>query len=432
VAKLVGAQWMPLGDPETFGPIRCLLAYGDSLVAGGDLYRAGGTPVRGVAVWDGTAWAALGAGLEGAVQCLSVYGGQLIAGGDFERSGDVACNGLARWDGSSWHDMGLGRRTGQVRSLAVYGGELYVGGTALDVPAVAAEPQALVRWNGIDWSGVSHGLADGETVTVGCGIGGGADWTKPASVMSLVEFEGNLILGGQFSSAWNGGDELAVRGIVAWDGARFARVGGASMLPTLEGVCNVLALGVEQGRLCVGGCFAQVQLEGGSPVPTTDFAVWDGSSWIDPDVLGFNDCAIHVSSLVGYNGSVVIGCRARGVASGQTVNYLSRWAPGCTGIESTADGVPARTTLAAAYPNPANPRLRLTFQLAAAGSVSLAIYNSAGRRIQLLADAWYPTGSHGTEWDGRDEHGIQVASGVYEIVLATRSGSVSRKVALVR
>ena len=79
--------------------------------------------------------------------------------------------------------------------------------------------------------------------------------------------------------------------------------------------------------------------------------------------------------------------------------------------------------LAPAYPNPfwsvatprsaGNPETKIAFALPVAGKVALCIYTMTGQLVRALVDDEKNAGRHVTVWNGRDEHGRFVASGVY-------------------
>jgi len=92
----------------------------------------------------------------------------------------------------------------------------------------------------------------------------------------------------------------------------------------------------------------------------------------------------------------------------------------------------AGTHLAANYPNPFNPKTTLPFSLAAPAQVRLAIYDVAGRLQRTLVDAHLPAGEHWVNWDGRDEAGSELASGVYFSRFEAGATSEVRKLLLLR
>ena len=80
-----------------------------NLYAGGDFATAGGVAANHIAKWDGSAWSALGSGMNGIVHALAMDdAGNLYAGGDFAIAGGVAANHIAKWDGSTWSALGSG------------------------------------------------------------------------------------------------------------------------------------------------------------------------------------------------------------------------------------------------------------------------------------------------------------------------------------
>jgi hypothetical protein len=85
------------------------------------------------------------------------------------------------------------------------------------------------------------------------------------------------------------------------------------------------------------------------------------------------------------------------------------------------------------YPNPFNPLARISFDIPAAGQVQLSVYDCRGSLVTVLADRYFAAGSHNLVWQGRDNRGRSVPSGMYLVRLAGQSGvSVQQKVSLVR
>jgi hypothetical protein len=84
------------------------------------------------------------------------------------------------------------------------------------------------------------------------------------------------------------------------------------------------------------------------------------------------------------------------------------------------------------YPNPFNPETTIGFSSTDRGPVSLAIYDVSGRLVRLLVHETLPSGSHTAVWDGRDDQGQPVASGMYFYKLVADSFSETRKILLVK
>ena len=78
--------------------------------------------------------------------------------------------------------------------------------------------------------------------------------------------------------------------------------------------------------------------------------------------------------------------------------------------------VPTKYALHHNYPNPFNPETRITYELPQASHVVLKIYNSLGKEIRTLVMNDQETGVHTEIWDGRDDVGQEVSSGIYFII----------------
>jgi hypothetical protein len=85
-----------------------------------------------------------------------------------------------------------------------------------------------------------------------------------------------------------------------------------------------------------------------------------------------------------------------------------------------------------AHPNPFNPSTRLSFDLPTEGKVSLAIYDLAGRHLALIHEGSLPAGPAAFEWEGRDDQGRPLASGVYFARLGHSGGNLRTKLVMIR
>ena len=97
------------------------------------------------------------------------------------------------------------------------------------------------------------------------------------------------------------------------------------------------------------------------------------------------------------------------------------------------EALPTRARLLAASPNPFNPKTTLRFELPAAAMVELTVYDTQGRRVRtLLSGATMPAGASAVDWDGRDDRGSQVGSGVYFYRLVTDDTRLAGKAVLLK
>jgi hypothetical protein len=94
--------------------------------------------------------------------------------------------------------------------------------------------------------------------------------------------------------------------------------------------------------------------------------------------------------------------------------------------------VPETSYLSQNYPNPFNPTTRIVFGLSGPESVSLRIYDAAGRLVRALVDEARPAGHYTEIWDGLDGGGRNVSSGVYFYRLDAGAFTQTRKMIMLR
>jgi len=84
------------------------------------------------------------------------------------------------------------------------------------------------------------------------------------------------------------------------------------------------------------------------------------------------------------------------------------------------------------FPNPFNPETEIRFQLPKTSNVDLTIYNTRGQVIRRLLSQSYTAGEHSIKWDGRDQNGDPVSSGVYLYQLRASNFRQVKKMTLLR
>jgi len=108
-----------------------------------------------------------------------------------------------------------------------------------------------------------------------------------------------------------------------------------------------------------------------------------------------------------------------------------------TAVQSSSTMLPTQTALLANFPNPFNPDTYIPYQLHAPAQVRLIIYDIRGGLIREIdlgyrAAGQYLTSANAAHWDGRDQRGQRVASGVYLYHLQAGSVAHVRKMVLVK
>ncbi len=100
--------------------------------------------------------------------------------------------------------------------------------------------------------------------------------------------------------------------------------------------------------------------------------------------------------------------------------------------ETSMGLVPATTRLGQNYPNPFNPTTSIAFSLENRSRVAIAIYNVIGQKVGQLAGDELAAGDHTIVWDGRDDSGQPLPTGVYLYRLQAGDFVATRKMLLLR
>ncbi|MDP2173628.1 MAG: T9SS type A sorting domain-containing protein [Candidatus Cloacimonadaceae bacterium] len=90
------------------------------------------------------------------------------------------------------------------------------------------------------------------------------------------------------------------------------------------------------------------------------------------------------------------------------------------------------TLLKGNYPNPFNPSTTIDYQIPAKGNVRLEIYNMKGQKVQTLVNELKTSGSHSVVWNGIDQSGHSVVSGVYFYRLVTENNTITKRMLLLK
>jgi len=183
-------------------------------------------------------------------------------------------------------------------------------------------------------------------------------------------------------------------------------------------------------------------------IPSTAVDYHEVSEWTTIDWVGWRlvEWDLGSDSLGSWLGNQILEGTMRVDSFQMTYNssggaakgtiYLDdlRLARAVTGVEEVVmvPSLPAGFQLFQNYPNPFNPETSIAYQLSALDHVALRIFNVTGQMVKTLADEDQPAGYYTIRWDGRNNHGLPVASGVYFCHLQVGSRVQSRKMNLVR
>ncbi len=105
-----------------------------------------------------------------------------------------------------------------------------------------------------------------------------------------------------------------------------------------------------------------------------------------------------------------------------------------TAVEDAEAGenIPSIFVLNPSYPNPFNPQTTISFGLPKGSEVELVIYNVLGQKVRTLFHGYFQTGWHNITWDGSDDAGSSMASGVYLLRMKADEFVSTHKMTLLR
>jgi type IV secretory pathway protease TraF len=103
-----------------------------------------------------------------------------------------------------------------------------------------------------------------------------------------------------------------------------------------------------------------------------------------------------------------------------------------TGVDESSNQVPAEFALEQNYPNPFNPETSVKYQLPVRTNVSLRIYNALGQEVRTLVNGLQDAGFYTAQWDGKDNEGRRLSTGIYLVRLEAGDFTMIRKMAMVK
>lgn len=99
---------------------------------------------------------------------------------------------------------------------------------------------------------------------------------------------------------------------------------------------------------------------------------------------------------------------------------------------ANATAIPSEFALHQNTPNPFNPTTKLSYDMAQPGDVKISVFNVLGQNVIDLVDGYRDAGRYEVIWDGKDNTGAQVASGVYFYRISTGQFSDTKKMLLLK
>ena len=149
---------------------------------------------------------------------------------------------------------------------------------------------------------------------------------------------------------------------------------------------------------------------------------WDGDQVSDPDYYKLLIQYPTAENFRSYSGLV----GTDGLPLGDLTYY-----PDVTDIEPE-EGIPTSFSLQQNYPNPFNPTTEIKYQINQLGDVRLAIYNILGEKVKTLVNQSLAPGSYSVTWNGNNEAGMSVPSGVYFYEIEMGASHAVKKMMLLK
>jgi hypothetical protein len=273
LARWTGSTWTIVG-PGLGNPGIAMTNFGGNLVVGGGFLNVGDnslTDANGVVAWTGTAFSALGTGVSqtgtaAQVRALAVYNSELIAGGEFDAASGTPVRNIARWNGTTWAALGGGTSNGtngSVLAMHVYNGDLLVGGKFTEAGGHAGVG-GLAKWNHStnSWSAMSCDPTSGSIE-----VHAFVDYKLPLSYGY-----GDLIAAGEFNEL---SEDHPAPNIARWNGSSWEAVGASGLSVGFTQIDPGLALASFGDSLYVAG---SITAAGG--VASQSFALWSDDDMV--------------------------------------------------------------------------------------------------------------------------------------------------------
>ncbi|HPA25824.1 MAG TPA: FlgD immunoglobulin-like domain containing protein [bacterium] len=205
---------------------------------------------------------------------------------------------------------------------------------------------------------------------------------------------------------------------------------------------RVLSVRLKRGWNLAGSYYKNFQPNDQTmPVEATSVFSWD--SWNEgyAEIWGDSPMCPTSGYWISSNGSAVMFFDG-GVPSAPSLGKTGAFTgelppppptlPKSTEVEVGDSVIPTEFTLAQNYPNPFNPTTTISYELPRASEVRLVVFDTMGRVVKNLVSGQQHAGQHQVVWNGRDESGLAVPSGVYFYRINAGGFNATRRMMLVK
>jgi len=268
-------------------------------------------------------------------------------------------------------------------------------------------------------------LPDGDTAWVRRYNGTGNDWDEAGAV--AADNFGNVYVTGRSTGSGTSYDYATIKYLPDGDTAWVRRYNGQG-----NGYDQATAIAVDNsGNVYVTG--ASTGSGTGLDFATIKYLANGDTGWViryDGSASG-DEAAVSIA--VDDSGNVYVtgwSQNSEGYEDYCTIKYVQT--PSEVKDETGDREKPSEFNLSQNYPNPFNPTTKIEFTLAKSGFVTLQIYDVLGRKVRTLVSQELSSAYKSVIWDGKNEDGKEVASGVYFYQLRVGDFSQPRKMILLK
>jgi len=427
------------GFSGTFASVDAL---GNTAIVGGSFNIANGEEFDGSAMTASGQWhrwgnrSDLDTSFPGAFVDLEVVGSEVFGVYSYTDY-DVEVQILTKlvWTGSNWQWQYLDTGTWFYGNLQRVGTELFNIGYG-GVNRVDLQSGITTQVPGTDLNGSVYGSCNYlGTITI-CGS---FTTNNDLPVSNVLRYMNN---------SWqNVGDTLPgyrVTAITPMDGVNLAAstwVDGVWRVSIFDGAGwstlpgdfdgSITNLVFHRGRLFAAGSFDNVSL-----TPSPGISIWTGDRWATVGSGLSGRSYSRVSDMVTIGEDLFL-TGAFNHTGGQPSVGFAKWTGDPTLFNGLTTAVqdpiqPSARLLGDVYPNPFNPSTRVAFEVPKSGHIQIGIFDLRGNRVRDLVNENYAAGSYCKTWNGLDDSGKALPSGMYFARMLTGDKVESVKLTLVR
>jgi hypothetical protein len=159
------------------------------------------------------------------------------------------------------------------------------------------------------------------------------------------------------------------------------------------------------------------------------YSYWNGNNWSDPVPIDTHPAKDYDPKMT-FDGERVWVTWIRRVDLLDTLSVYASYTYGVDVEEKpVANPQPVVSRLVQIHPNPFSSKTSISYQLQSNCHVAIEIYDVAGKHVITLANTDQKLGHHLVNWNGRDNVGTQLPTGIYFLRLETSNKSTTKKIA---